>query len=80
MHMRQDGMRRRVLVVERHRDVRFLTGSSLNLQEGTRREMPDVPLESQRVSVMAGSEIRIERDSLAEEGSCAVLFSSGAYL
>ena len=30
--------------------------------------MPDIPLESQRISIVAGSEIRIERDSLAEEG------------
>jgi len=50
--MRQDGMRRRILVVERHRDVRLFTGTSLNLQEGTRREVPDIPLQGQCISVM----------------------------
>ena len=65
--MRQDGMRRRILVVERHRDVRLFTGNFLNLQEGTRREVPDIPLQGQCISVMARSEIRIERDSPEEE-------------
>ena len=30
--------------------------------------MPDVPLQGQRIAVMAGRELRIERDRLAEKG------------
>ena len=58
----------RIVAVERYGDVRFFTRPSLNLQEGASREVPGISLEGQRTSVVAGSEIGIERDSLAEEG------------
>src|ERR1700686_5204571 len=73
-HMRQDGVRRCILVVERNRNARFFERYSLNVREGALREVPDLPLESQRVSVMAGSEIRIERDGLAKKGLCGLVF------
>src|SRR5260370_15883933 len=73
-HVCQHRMRHRIVVVERYRDVRFFTRGSLNLQEGAIREVPDIPLEGQRISVMAGSEIRIECDSLAEDGLRGLVF------
>lgn len=45
----------------------MLTSGPLNLQKGTRRKVPDLPLKSERVSIVAWSEIQIECDSLAEE-------------
>src|SRR5260370_41958184 len=72
--MRQDGVRRRIFVVERNRNARFFERYSLNRREGAGREVPDLPLESQRVSVMAGSEIRIERDGLAKKGLRGLVF------
>jgi len=66
-HMRQDGMRRGVLVIERNLNTRFFEWDSLNFREGARREFPDLPLDGQRVAVVDGCEIRIERDGSAKK-------------
>src|SRR5260370_28269743 len=79
-HMRQDGVRRRVLVVERNRNARFFERDSLNLRERARREVPDLPLQGQRVSVMAGSEIRIERDGSAKKGLRGLVFLRSVFV
>ena len=78
--MRQDGVRHRILVVERDGNARLIACGALNLREGARREVPDLPLESQRVSVMAGSEIRIERDGLAKKGLCGLVFLRSVFV
>src|SRR5882672_11883746 len=65
--MRQDGVRHRILVVERDGNARLVAWGALHLREGALGEMPDVPLECQRIPIMAGGEVRIEPDRLAEK-------------
>ena len=67
-------MRRCILVVERNRNARFFERDSLNVIERGASKVPDIPLESERVSVMAGREIRIERDGLAEKSLRGLVF------
>src|SRR5216683_58875 len=59
---------------------RFFAWDSLNFREGARREVPDLPLEGQRVSVMAGSEIRIERDGSAKKGLRGLVFLRSVFV
>jgi len=44
-HVRQDGVRHRVLVVERDGEERLVTRGSLNLLERAVGEVPNVPLQ-----------------------------------
>ena len=63
----EHGVRHRILVVERDGNARLVAWGALNLREGALGEVPDVPLERQRIPVMAGGKVRVEPDRLAEK-------------
>src|SRR6266852_388224 len=42
-HQRKDGMRHRILVVERYREARFFENGFVNIREGARRIEPIIP-------------------------------------
>ena len=66
-HCREHGVRRCILVVERHRQTRFGVLDSLQIIEGACRVEPGIPVQGERIAVVARREIRIECDGLAEE-------------
>jgi hypothetical protein len=65
---RTDGVGHRILVVERNGKERFVARNSLHIAVRAPRVVPDVPLESERISIVTRRELRIDRDGLAKEG------------
>src|SRR6516225_402695 len=59
-HVREDRVCHSVLIVERHGAHRFLPGRPLNLEERAGREVPNVPLQGERVAVTRGRKVWVE--------------------
>src|SRR6516225_5676555 len=76
-HVREDRVCHSVLVVERHGAHRFLPGCPLNLEERAGREVPNVPLQGERVAVTRGRKVWVEPNRLSKKIQREPVFFGG---